>query len=191
MQRGPRGARDRKRTWPPAGGEPPGAGGSRMQIGVVGGSVCTRREADLAEAVGAEIARRGAVLVCGGLGGVMEHASRGARNAGGVVIGILPGPSPDDANPHVTAAVATGMGEARNAIVVRSSHCIIAVGGAWGTLSEIALAMAMGLPVVSLCSWAPRREGVQPGVLVATEAAEAVEKALEAVGGGSVGRPSP
>ena len=97
-----------------------------MQIGVVGGSSATDEQAAWAEEVGARIAEAGAVLVCGGMGGVMESACRGARRAGGVVLGILPGASPDGGNRYITAAAATGMGEARNALVVRSCHAIVA-----------------------------------------------------------------
>jgi uncharacterized protein (TIGR00725 family) len=125
-----------------------------------------------AEAVGAELARRGAVVVCGGLGGVMEAACRGARAKGGVTLGILPGFDRADANEWVGVAVATGLGELRNGLVVRSADAVIAIAGEYGTLSEIALALKAGLRVVGLRSWEIR------GVLAADDAAAAVALAL-------------
>jgi uncharacterized protein (TIGR00725 family) len=107
----------------------------------------------VAEQVGAELAERGAVLVCGGLGGAMEAACRGAKATGGVTIGILPGRDRRDANAHVDVAVATGLGEARNALVVRAADVLIAVGGGYGTLSEIALALKAGKRVIGLGTW--------------------------------------
>ena len=107
----------------------------------------------MAEEVGRLLARRGAVVVCGGLGGVMEAACRGARGEGGTTVGILPGPDRGAANPHVSVAVPTGLGEARNALVVRAADALIAVGGAYGTLSEIALALKAGKPVIGLGTW--------------------------------------
>ena len=125
-----------------------------------------------AEAVGGELARRGAVVVCGGLGGVMEAACRGARSAGGTTLGILPGHDRGAANAFVDVAVATGMGELRNGLVVRSADALVAIGGGHGTLSEIALALKAGRRVVGLGSW--EIEGVHQ----AADGAEAVELAL-------------
>jgi uncharacterized protein (TIGR00725 family) len=125
-----------------------------------------------AEAVGAELARRGAVVVCGGLGGVMEAACRGARAQGGTTLGILPGSERAAANPWVSVAVATGLGELRNGLVVRSADAVIAIGGGYGTLSEIALALKAGLPVVGLRSWEIG------GVVAADDPAAAVARAL-------------
>ena len=119
-------------------------------VAVVGGSACTAQEAEWATAVGRLIAERGAVLLCGGLGGVMEAAARGAKAAGGLTIGILPGDDPADANASIDVAIATGMGEMRNALIVRAAGAIIAIGGGWGTLSEIALARRIETPVVGL-----------------------------------------
>ncbi len=119
-------------------------------IAVVGGSSCSTEEAEWAVAVGRLLAERGAVLVCGGYGGVMEASARGAKQAGGVTIGILAGTDPRDANPHIDIALATGMGEMRNALLVRTAGAVIAIGGGWGTLSEIALAQRIGTPVVGL-----------------------------------------
>src|SRR4051812_25570799 len=107
----------------------------------------------LAEDVGRGLASAGAVVVCGGRGGVMEAACRGAAGAGGMAVGILPGVDRAEANEFVTVAIATGLGEARNALVARAADALVAVGGAYGTLSEIALALAAGTPVVALDSW--------------------------------------
>ena len=133
----------------------------------------------LAEQAGSEIARRGAVLVCGGLGGVMEAAARGAHTAGGLTVGILPGPSADEANPYIDVPVATGLGEGRNTLVVRSSEAIIVVAGSYGTLSEIVLALKMEVPVIGLGTWQLRApDGSIPPIIPAQTAAEAVEKAF-------------
>jgi uncharacterized protein (TIGR00725 family) len=134
-----------------------------------------------AEAVGRGIAEAGAVLVCGGLSGVMEAASRGAAEAGGTVVGVLPTLSAADANPYVTYAVATGIGEARNLAVVASGAAVIAVGGEWGTLSEIAYARKLGRPVIAMQSWTLRnRAGTDPGIVEAETPDEAVRAALSA-----------
>jgi uncharacterized protein (TIGR00725 family) len=141
--------------------------------------------ARLAEEVGRRLAEAGAVVVCGGLGGVMEAASRGAAEAGGDVIGILPWVSPDEAGPHCTHVVATGTGHARNLAVVASGEVTIAIGGEWGTLSEIGHARSIGRTVVALRSWAPKGEGPMadaPGVIVAAAPEEAVAAALNAIG---------
>jgi uncharacterized protein (TIGR00725 family) len=122
--------------------------------------------------VGRLLAERGAVIVCGGLGGVMEAASRGAAAAGGLVVGVLPDASRAAANQHLTVALATGLGQARNAVVVTAADSVIAIGGGWGTLSEIGLARRLGRRVLGLDTW--RVEGLDT---VATPA-EAVEEAL-------------
>jgi uncharacterized protein (TIGR00725 family) len=106
-----------------------------------------------AESVGRELAQRGVVVVCGGLGGAMEAACRGAKEAGGTTLGLLPGADRGQANPYVDVAVATGLGEARNALVARTADALVAVGGGYGTLSEIALALRAGKRVVGLGSW--------------------------------------
>jgi uncharacterized protein (TIGR00725 family) len=156
-----------------------------MFLAVVGSASCDAETAALAEEVGREIARRGAVLICGGRGGVMEAACRGARSAGGTTVGILPGTDRSQANPYVDIPIVTGLGEARNALVVRSADAVIAVSGGYGTLSEIALALKMGRPVVGLRSWelgraSPAGAGDQPlgGLLTAASPAEAVESAV-------------
>ena len=136
-----------------------------------------------AEEVGRQIAEAGAVLICGGRGGVMEAASKGAAEAGGTVIGVLPTLSPADANPYVTHAVATGIGEARNLAVVASGEAVIAVGGEWGTLSEIAHARKIGRPVVAIRSWTLRnRAGTDLGIVEAETPEQAVSAALSAAG---------
>lgn len=127
-------------------------GRTPFRVSVIGAGVATEAEYASARALGAELARGGAVVVCGGLGGVMEAASRGASESGGVAIGLLPGPDVTEANPWVGIPLPTGMGEARNALVVRAGEAIVAVGGRWGTLSEIALGRKMGRAVTTLGS---------------------------------------
>ena len=121
-----------------------------MRVSVIGGSSIDGETAAVAEALGERLAERGHVVVCGGLGGVMEAVCRGARAAGGETVGILPTDDYRDANPHVTTPIATGMGHARNALVVMNGDAAVAVDGASGTLSEIGLALAQGRPVAGL-----------------------------------------
>jgi uncharacterized protein (TIGR00725 family) len=136
-----------------------------------------------AEEVGRRIAEAGAVLVCGGRTGVMEAASRGASEAGGTVLGVLPTSDPEDANPYVTHVIATGIGHARNLAVVGSGDAVIAIGGEWGTLSEIAFARRLERPVIALRSWQLRnRTGSDVGIVEAESAEEAVAAALIAAG---------
>jgi uncharacterized protein (TIGR00725 family) len=123
------------------------------RIAVIGGGECTAQEATVAETLGRGIAEAGWVLYTGGLGGVMEAASRGARSAGGRVVGILPGSDATGSNPYVEVPIATGMGHARNVILVQSADAVIAVGGRYGTLCEIAIALKLGKPVLALESW--------------------------------------
>ena len=138
----------------------------------------------LAESVGQELARRGVTLVCGGLTGVMEAVCKGAKSEGGTTIGILPSGSPGTANKYVDIPVATNMGYARNVAVVSTGQAVIAVGGAFGTLSEIAYALSYGIPVIALHSWPLTLRGdgqpVGDGYMVAYDAVEAVEKAIAA-----------
>jgi uncharacterized protein (TIGR00725 family) len=132
-----------------------------------------------AEEVGRLLAEAGAVLVCGGIGGVMEAASRGAAGAGGMVVGILPGLDRASANPHVTVAIPTGMGEMRNTLIVRSADALIAIAGEFGTLSEIAFALKTGVPVVGLETWELGKRGAPMDAFVRVSSpAEAVERAL-------------
>ncbi|TMD24297.1 MAG: TIGR00725 family protein [Chloroflexi bacterium] len=131
--------------------------------------------ADLAFELGRGIAERNAVLVCGGLTGVMEHAARGARAAGGLTIGLLPGEDPDDANEYVDFAIATGLGHARNAILARTADGIVAVGGGLGTLSEIALALRNRRPTIGIKTWRfDRQDRTEPELPVAKNATEAL-----------------
>ncbi len=147
--------------------------GGAPYVAVIGPSEATADEATRAEEVGRLLAARGAVVVCGGLGGVMEAVARGAASAGGMVLGILPGTLREDANPYVTVALTTGMGEMRNALVVRAADAVIAVGGAYGTLSEIAYALRTGVPVVGLNTWE------LDDVIDAPDVGAAVDLALE------------
>ena len=143
-------------------------------VAVVGAGRATPEQAQAAEDVGRALAARGAVVVCGGLGGVMEAACRGAKDAGGTTVGILPTLDRGDANAFVDVAIATGLGEARNALVVRAADALVAVGGEYGTLSEIALALKGGKRVVGLGSWEI------DGVEAAGSPDEAVELVLSA-----------
>lgn len=157
---------------------------SDLHIAVVGPGEPTAAEYEAAQEVGRGLAERGAVVVCGGLGGVMEAACRGAKSAGGATVGILPGTREEDANEWVDLPLPTGLGEARNAIVVRSSDALVAVGGGYGTLSEIAFALKAGKPVVGVGTWELARGGAADEAIVrAGDAAEAVALVLGAVAG--------
>lgn len=125
----------------------------KLFISVVGESKASPEIAKLAEEVGAEIAKVGAVLVCGALKGVMEYACKGAKSCNGTTIGILPGSKREDANPYIDYPIITGIGYARNKLVVKTGHVVIAVGGSYGTLSEIAFALGYEIPVVGLKTW--------------------------------------
>lgn len=151
-------------------------------IGVIGAASCNEQVLELAKAVGREIASAGAVLVCGGRGGVMEAAARGAREAGGVSIGLLPGPNRNEANPELTYAIPTGLGNARNAVIACAADALIAISGGYGTLSEIGLALKMGKPVVGLETWraVPPRDG-EFTVTGAQNAEQAVQLALQLI----------
>jgi uncharacterized protein (TIGR00725 family) len=142
-------------------------------VAVVGSSQASAQEERNAEAVGRELAAAGAIIVTGGRGGVMAAASRGAASAGGVCVGILPGSDRSAANEWVGVAIATGLGELRNALVVRSADAVVAVGGAYGTLSEIALALSAGVPVVGVATW--EIDGIEH----VDSAAHAARRALE------------
>jgi uncharacterized protein (TIGR00725 family) len=156
---------------------------NNLCIAVVGSSVTSRDVLTVAEQLGAAIAQRGATLVCGGLGGVMEAACKGAHSAGGLTIGILPGLDHSEANPHVDVSIPTGMGEMRNALVVRTSHAVIAVAGEFGTLSESAFALRTGVPVIGIDTWELARRGEHvDAILRAKNPEEAVAMAIEAAG---------
>ena len=146
-----------------------------VRIAVIGAGDATSEDVACAESVGRLVGERGAVLICGGLGGVMEAAARGCTRAGGLTIGILPGREASGANPWIRLPLATAMGEGRNVLVVRSAEAVIAVGGSWGTLSEIALARKIGRPVILLGM--PPAEGLD--VTLADDAEQAVAWALQ------------
>ncbi len=174
------------RLQPAGAANPAGAvvgGGRRRQVAVVGagGAEEGSEPWGLAEEVGRRLAEAGAVVVCGGLGGVMAAVSRGAAGAGGEVIGILPWTEPGEANPDCTHVVATGVGHARNLAVVGSGEIVIAIGGEWGTLSEIGHARSLGRTVVALHTWTligrDQMEGA-PGVIPVETPEEAVAAAL-------------
>ena len=149
-------------------------------IAVIGGGQCSRDEAQIAEAVGRELARRGAILICGGLGGVMEAACRGASAEGGLTIGILPGDNYQAANPYVQIPIVTGMGHARNVAVVKSARAVIAISGSYGTLSEISHALQNGIPVIGLNTWSlSKNDQPDKSIISAENPVEAVNIALE------------
>lgn len=151
-------------------------------IAVIGGSQASRKEISLAEEVGSELAKQGATLVCGGLGGVMEAACRGASSEGGTTIGILPGENQREANSYVQIPIVTGMGYARNVAVVKSAQAVIAIGGSYGTLSEIGHALQSGIPVIGLNTWSLSKNGkLNSSIIPAENPTEAVEKALELI----------
>ena len=142
-------------------------------VAVIGPGEATATEVEAAREVGFGLALRGAVLVCGGLGGVMEAACRGVSEAGGVCVGLLPGTDRKAGNRWLSVALPTGVGELRNGLVVRAADAVIAVGGAYGTLSEIALALKTGVPVVGVGTWDIK------GVVAAASPAQAVARALD------------
>ncbi|MCE5333674.1 MAG: TIGR00725 family protein [Desulfobacteraceae bacterium] len=145
-------------------------------IGVVGAGACSPDLAELAAEVGREIARKGAILICGGLGGVMNAAASGAKELGGVTLGILPGPDAADANEFIDFPIATNMGPGRNSIIVHTADVLIAVGGGYGTLSEVALALKIGKGVIAL-----QPQFQVPGVLMVQTPLGAVDEALTLV----------
>jgi uncharacterized protein (TIGR00725 family) len=145
---------------------------ARPYVAVVGPSEASPEEIGLAETVGRGLAQAGVVVVTGGLGGVMAAACRGAAEAGGTTVGLLPGSDRAAANEHVTLAIATGLGELRNGLVVRAADAVVAVGGGYGTLSEVALALKAGKPVIGLGTW--EIDGVEQ----AASPADAVQRAL-------------
>lgn len=165
-------------------------GRDAVHVAVSGGAEAGPDVLQLAEQVGRELARRGAVVVTGGLGGVMEAASRGAKAEGGTTIGLLPTGDRSDANAWVDVAVPTGLGEARNALLVRAADAVVAVAGEFGTLSEIALALKLGKPVVGLGTWELSQDG-RPvdAIVVAAGPAEAAERAV-ALATGRPARPT-
>ena len=152
-----------------------------VYVAVVGAGRASSEEEHVAEEVGRRVAQAGVVLVCGGLGGVMEAACRGAKAGGGTTVGILPGTVRAEANPFVDVAIPTGLGELRNGLVVRAADGLVAVGGEFGTLSEIALALKAGKPVVAIGGWELARHGEPTDAIVrAASAEDAVTRVLAA-----------
>jgi len=150
-----------------------------MIIAVIGDSSCSQDEARLAEAVGEQLAERGATIICGGLGGVMEAVCRGAKSKGGLTVGVLPGEDSSMANPYVDIPIVTGVGYARNMAVVKSARAVIAISGNYGTLSEIAYALKRDIPVIGLNTWSLSRNGQEDGTITRVgSAAEAVDRAI-------------
>lgn len=150
-----------------------------MNIAVIGDSSCSAEEARLAETIGEMLAQRGAIVVCGGLGGVMEAVCRGAKSRGGLTVGILPGSDASMANSWVDIPVVTGLGEARNALVVKSARAVIAIGGGYGTLSELAFALKSGIPAIGLNTWSLSRDGrCDDSIIRVDSATQAVDKAV-------------
>ncbi len=154
----------------------------QLIISVIGESNARPHIAALAEQVGRELGLRGVMIACGGLGGVMEAACRGAKSAGGTTIGILPGDNPMSANDYIDIPIITGMGYARNSVVAKTGISVIAVGGAYGTLSEIGHALGDGVPVIGLETWemTRSREPADSAIIRATDASDAAEKAIAA-----------
>lgn len=150
-------------------------------IGVIGASMAEAEDINIAYEIGQEIALKGYILLCGGMGGVMEAACRGAKLQHGTTIGILPGKVPSEANKYVDIPIVTGLSHARNIIIVRSSHAIIAVGGEFGTLSEIAFALKLNKPVVGINTW-----NVSENIIKADNAKEAVYKAIKLIASDNV-----
>jgi uncharacterized protein (TIGR00725 family) len=146
---------------------------SKKIIAVIGAGIADKTTYKIAEETGRLIAKKGALLICGGLGGVMEGASKGAHIEGGITIGILPHNHRKDANPFIDIPIATGLGEGRNVIIARSADAIIAIGGEYGTLSEIAFGLKMGKPVIGINTWNIK------GIIKAESAEDAVQKAFE------------
>ena len=150
-----------------------------MIIAVIGDSSCSPQEAKLAETVGELLAQGGATIICGGLTGVMEAVCRGAKSKGGLTVGILPGQHSSAANRWVDIPIVTGIGEARNVAVVKSAQAVVAIGGSYGTLSEIGHALKSGIPVIGLNTWWLSRNGRDDDSIIRVQSAtEAVDKAI-------------
>ena len=160
-----------------------------LRISVIGGSVVSPAVEAEAEEVGRELARHGAALICGGLTGVMEAACRGAISGGGHTVGILPGTDPREANPYVELPIPTGLGLARNVIVVLSGQAVIAIDGAYGTLSELAFALQTGIPIITLQTWqiSDHAGFAETKFIQAESAPDAVAKAIAAARSGEAG----
>ena len=154
----------------------------KILIAVIGGSNSSPQDNRIAEEVGREIARQGAVLVCGGLGGIMEAACKGASDEGGLTIGVLPGDNRAAANPYVQIPIVTGIGYARNVAVAKSGQAVIAIDGSYGTLSEIGHALQSGIPVIGLNTWSLSIAGqVDNAIIPSDNPKDAVNKAIELI----------
>jgi len=153
----------------------------KIKISVIGGSTVGKDTYDTAFEVGCLIAQRGALLVCGGMGGVMEASCKGAKSKGGITIGILPAIDEESSNPYLDIKIPTGLGYARNALVVLAGHAVIAVDGKSGTLSEIGYALTYGKPLIGLDTWelTPYFKDKGPGIIYAKDAQEAVDLAID------------
>lgn len=143
-------------------------------IGVIGGSQCSPEIVSLAEEIGGLIAEKGGILICGGLSGVMEAVCRGAKKQHGLTIGVLPGDLKSEANPYVDIPITTGMRDARNIIIVRSSDAVIAINGEYGTLSEISFCLKFDIPIIGLKTWE-----IDRGIVLVSNPQEAVNKAFD------------
>jgi hypothetical protein len=151
-----------------------------ITIAVLGTRQPSKKESETAEEVGRELAKKVVLLLCGGLGGVMESACRGACSEGGLTVGILPGNEAGSANKYVRIPIVTGLGYARNAVLIKSSQAVIAVGGGYGTLSEIAYALDANIPVIGINTWSLARNGQEDcSIIAAKNAVDAVRKALK------------
>lgn len=148
----------------------------KPRIGVIGTSQINAGEYQTAELVGKEIAKRGGIVICGGMGGVMEAVSKGADSENGLVVGILPGTSDKEANKYIDIPIVTGFGHGRNIIVVRSSQAIIAIGGSFGTLSEISFALRLKIPVIGINTW-----NVSEEIINTENPVQAVDKAFSCI----------
>ena len=146
----------------------------QRMIGVIGGGQCSPEIENIAEEVGALVAKKGGIVICGGLSGVMEAACRGAKKENGVTIGVLPGNRKSDANTYVDIPIVTGMADARNIIIVRSADAVIAIDGKHGTLSEISFCLIYNVPIIGLNTW-----NIDPALVQAKNAIEAVNKAFD------------
>ena len=150
-----------------------------LLISVIGGNAPSAEDYEAAYRVGQGIAKRGAILICGGLKGVMEAACQGAKQQGGVTVGILPGNDPCTANQYVDIPITTGLGSARNSIVAKAGKAVIAIDGAYGTLSEIGFALSENIPVIGLNTWSLSvGDQIEVGIIIAKDPEDAVEKAM-------------
>ncbi|KPJ74251.1 hypothetical protein AMJ52_01380 [candidate division TA06 bacterium DG_78] len=148
----------------------------REIIAVIGGSEVDQKDLTIAEEVGSLVAKKGAILITGGMGGVMQAASKGAKQAGGLVVGILPTVDRESANPYVDISIITGLGEARNIIIARTCDCAIAISGKYGTLSEIAYCMMFNKPVIGIHTWK-----IDAPIIHVESAQEAIDRAFKAI----------